>query len=402
MTTMDTGGARGASDTAADSQAAARPRASQRGGTPSLYHLILGSSMLILGMGLVMVLSASSVLSYKVFGSSFTLFSRQALFAALGVVLMFGISRMSVPRIRVLSWLVMGGSMLALVAVLVVGQSVKGQRNWIQIVGPFKVQPSEFAKLAIALWGAQVLATKEKLLDQYRHLIVPLLPVCGLMCLLVVIGGDAGNPLIMATMTAALLFAAGAPLRLFALLGVVGGAAIVALSFHATYRLGRFASWLDPSANAQEGGYQVLQARAGLGTGGWWGVGLGASREKWGSLPEAHTDFIYAVIGEELGLLGTLALLFVIGVLLISGLRLARNTSEPFIRYATTAIVAWFAVQMMLNIGGVLGLLPITGVPLPLVSYGGSSLVPSLMAVGALLAFAKHDARLAAQSTQAD
>jgi len=191
---------------------------------------------------------------------------------------------------------------------------------------------------------------------------------------------------------AAILYVNGAPARLF-----VGGAALVLggvalLSMTKGYRMERFASWLNPENNALTGGWQLLHGKSALGGGGWWGVGLGGSREKWDWLPEAHTDFIYAVVGEELGIVGTLLVLVLFAAIGIAGLRLARRTSDPFVRTASAAVVAWILTQMLLNVGAVLQLIPITGVPLPLVSYGGSSLVPTLVALGMLMSFARAEA----------
>ncbi len=155
----------------------------------------------------------------------------------------------------------------------------------------------------------------------------------------------------------------------------------------------RFTSWLNPGADPQGTGFQVAHGKQALGSGGWWGVGLGGSREKWGTLPEAHTDFIYAVIGEELGILGTISVLILFSAIIIVGIRIARGTNDAFIQIASLGIVTWIMTQAFVNMGAVLGLLPITGVPLPLVSYGGSSLIPTLMALGILMAFAKHEAQ---------
>jgi cell division protein FtsW len=209
---------------------------------------------------------------------------------------------------------------------------------------------------------------------------------------LVVLEGDVGTALILVPMTAAILYVNGAPLRLFALGAAVVLAGIAALSIGAGYRLRRFASWLDPSSDALGSGWQVLHGQSALGGGGWFGVGLGASREKWDWLPEAHTDFIFAVVGEELGIIGSLLVIALFAAIGVAGLRLARVTADPFVRTASAATVAWLLTQALLNLGAVLQLIPITGVPLPLVSYGGSSLVPTLVALGMLMSFARAEA----------
>ena len=357
----------------------------------STYYLVAGATIILLVLGLVMVLSASSIESYRIFGSAYTLFQRQALFAVVGVIGMFILARMSIRFWRSISWGLLGFAFLLLIAVLVIGVEVAGQRNWIDLFGPFRLQPSEFAKLAIILWGADVLTRKQAMLTSWKHLLVPLLPVAGLMIVLVLLENDVGNALLLAGIAASLLFAAGAPLRLFVAFAAVGALGIWLLTLAAPYRMERFSSWLNPGEDRLGIGWQVTQGQYALGTGGLFGVGLGASREKWGNLPEAHTDFIFPVIGEELGIVGTISVLILFGVLAFAILRLSRSTSDPFVRFASAGVGCWIILQAMLNIGAVLGLLPITGVPLPLVSYGGSSLLPTLAAIGMILSFARQE-----------
>ena len=367
----------------------ARPRSEHPMAT---YHVLLGSTLLLLVLGVAMVLSASTVESYRVFGSAYTLWLRQVMFAVVGVVALFLASRMSVAWWRRFAYPLLVFSIASLAIVLVIGHSVAGQKNWIEIAGPFRFQPSEFAKLAIVLWGADLMARKQDLLDQWKHLIIPLVPVVGAILLLILLEGDLGTALVMVPMLAAILYVNGAPARLFVAGGalVLGGVAL--LSMGHSYRLGRFAAWLDPNADAMGTGWQILQGKSALGGGGWFGVGLGASREKWDWLPEAHTDFIYAVVGEELGVVGSLLVIALFAAIGVAGLRLARRTTDPFVRTASAASVAWLLTQALLNIGAVLQLIPITGIPLPLVSYGGSSLVPTLVVLGMLMSFARAEA----------
>ena len=357
----------------------------------STSYLIGGSALLLLILGLVMVLSASSIESYKIFGSAYTLAQRQAMFAVAGVIVMFVLARTNLRFWRFIAWGLLVFAFILLVLVLFIGVEVAGQRNWIEIFGPFRLQPSEFAKLAIVIWGADLLTRKERMLDSWKHLLIPLLPVAGAMILLVLLEGDVGNALLLSVITAGLLFAAGAPLRLFAALGAFGALAIWMLTLAAPYRMERFSSWLNPGEDRLGTGWQITQGQYAMGTGGLFGVGLGASREKWGNLPEAHTDFIFPVIGEELGLVGTVSVLILFGVLAFAIFRLARTTSDPFVRLASAGVGCWITFQAILNIGGVLGILPITGVPLPLVSYGGSSLIPTLAAIGMVLSFARQE-----------
>ncbi len=357
------------------------------------YHLIVGCTTLLLTLGLVMVLSASSVLAYRDFHNSFAIFEKQAIWAIVGVPAMWGVSRLPIRwfRISAVPLLIGAVGLLCLVLVPGIGYSVNGNQNWINFGGPFRVQPSEAAKLALVVWSADVLARKQKLLFQWKHLLVPVLPVTGLLLLLVMLGNDLGTDIILMAIAASLLYVVGAPARLFALLGTVAVSGVVFLSVASPHRLDRFQSWLHPSADTLGTGYQAIQGRFALGSGGWWGLGLGAGREKWGWLPEAHTDFIFAVIGEELGLIGTLAVLILFALVVYAGIRIALRSNDLFVRLAAGGATAWITVQALVNIGAVLGLLPIAGVPLPLVSYGGSALLPMLVALGMLLAFARAE-----------
>jgi len=240
------------------------------------------------------------------------------------------------------------------------------------------------------LWGADLLARKHRLLDQWKHLLVPLVPVGGTVVMLVLLGGDLGTAVILMAILAALLYAAGSPLRLFVVVGAPVALAVAVMVQGRSYRLERITTWLDPSLDPQGAGWQALHGKFALASGGWWGVGLGGSKEKWGGLPEAHTDFIFAILGEELGLLGTVVVLLLFGVVGYAGLRVAVHATDPFVRLASVGVTAWILCQALVNIGAVLGILPITGVPLPLVSYGGSALLPTLLGLGMLLSFARR------------
>ena len=357
----------------------------------SAYYLLMGSALLLLLLGLIMVMSASSIESVRVFGSPYTLAQRQAFFALLGVVAMFFAARTSVQFWRAFAWPLLLAAFGLLVAVLIIGVEVAGQRNWIEIFGPFRLQPSEIAKLALVVWGAEVLSRRSRRLDTWRGVLIPIVPVAVVMMVLVLAEGDFGNTVMLGAILAGILFAAGAPLRVFAVFAAVGAVGVWILSLAAPYRMDRILSWLNPGSDRLGFGWQVTQGQYALGTGGFWGVGLGASREKWGTLPEAHTDFIYPVIGEELGLLGTLIVLALFSLLAFAVFRLSRDTDDSFVRYAAAGVGAWIVVQAVVNIGGVLGLLPVAGVTLPLVSYGGSSLIPTLTAIGMLMAFARQE-----------
>ena len=357
------------------------------------YYLLLGSTILLLVLGLAMVLSASTIVSYNETGSAYTLWFRQVMFAVAGLVAMFMASRMSISTYRKLAYPLLIFSILALLFVLIKGHAVAGQKNWIVLYGPFRFQPSEFAKLAFVLWAGDLMSRKQQLIHQWKHLLIPFVPVGVLMVLLVLAEGDFGTAMIIIPMIGAVLLVNGAPMRLFAV-GTAAALSLVAFqSLLKGYRVDRYTAWLHPEQVAATTGFQVLHARSAMGSGGWFGMGLGASREKWVGLPEAHTDFIYAVVGEELGLFGSLLVIGLFATIVIAGLRMARRTTDPFVRTASAAAVAWIFTQVFLNLGAVLQIIPITGVPLPLVSYGGSSLVPTLFVLGMLMSFARAEAR---------
>ncbi|MDP9394579.1 MAG: putative lipid II flippase FtsW [Actinomycetota bacterium] len=357
------------------------------------YYLLLGATTALLVLGLVMVFSASSVKSYAEHNDSFYFFKRQLVWAGLGLPVLWTASRLPPRAWRALAYVGLIGVTVLLCLVVVSGKAVNGNRNWVA-VGGFQIQPSEFAKIVIVLWAADMLARKQRLLDQWKHLLVPLLPVSCVLIGLVLLGNDLGTALILMAIVAGLLFFAGAPLRLFALLGGLSAGLVVVLSNTAAgaHRLERFRGWWDPEAvDPLRTGWQLQHSKYALASGNWWGLGLGASREKWGGLPEQHTDFIFAIIGEELGLIGTLAVLALFGALGYAGIRVATRTGDPFVRLAAAGVTSWLLVQALVNIGAVTGLLPITGVPLPLVSYGGSALVPTMAALGMLLSFARRE-----------
>ena len=378
----------------------ARPAADQQTGvlhalsrpmTP--YYVLLGATMLLLALGLVMVFSASSVLAYRTTGSSLSIVEKQAMWVAIGLPLMWVASRLPVRAFRAFAYPALISTLGLLLLVAVAGVEVNGNRNWLVVAGPVRLQPSELGKLALVLWGADLLARKQKLIYQWKHLLVPLVPVGGLVTGLVLIGGDLGTAVILIAILGGLLFFAGAPMRLFAAFGALSGAMVLWLAHSHSYRMRRITSWLDPSVDPQGIGWQALHGKYALASGGWWGLGLGGSKEKWGGLPEAHTDFIFAIIGEELGLVGTIAVVLLFAAIGWAGFKVAATAKDPFVHLAAGGVSTWLMVQTLVNVGAVLGVLPITGVPLPLVSYGGSALVPTLLGLGMLMAFARAQAR---------
>jgi cell division protein FtsW len=370
------------------------------------YHLALGSSSMLIALGLMMVLSASSVSAYVSFGDAYYYVKRQSVFGVVGVVGAFLLTRLSHGMLRILSWVGVGlAAVLLILTYTPLGVESGGNRNWLDLGPTFlTIQPAEFAKFAMIIWGADVLDRKDKLLEQPRHLLIPYLPVCSLLILLVVFQGDAGTAVVLASIMVGVLFIVGTPMRVLAVLGLCAVGGVVTLFVTNAERMRRLAAFLDPTADLNGANDQANAGMWAIASGGWWGLGLGASRQKWGGLPVAHSDFIFAVIGEEFGLFGSLIVLALILVLGYAGLRIATRSDEPFRRYVAGGVTVWFMVQALINLAVVLRLLPIAGVPLPLVSYGGSALIANLLALGVLLSCARHepDARrlLASRSTK--
>ncbi|SBW25807.1 putative lipid II flippase FtsW [Protofrankia symbiont of Coriaria ruscifolia] len=381
-------GGRGGDDTRVP--VLARPLAS--------YYLLLFSAGLLLLLGLIMVLSASSVRAFEELGSPYAVFARQATWVGIGMPLLVLSSRLPVRVFRLLAYPTMIVSLVLLLVVLTpqFGKSLNGARRWIEL-GPYTLQPSEIAKLALVLWGADLLVRKRKLLGEWKHLLVPLVPGALLISVLIMLEPDMGTTIVVLTILLTLLWVVGTPLRVFAVINGVILLVGTVLAVREPYRLERLLSYRDPFADAHDTGFQAVQGLYALASGGWWGEGLGASREKWpGLLPNAHTDFILAIIGEELGLLGTLVVVMLFAVLGFAGIRVAHRSTDPFIQLAAAAATGWIIGQALVNMGAVVGLLPITGIPLPLVSFGGSALIPTMLTVGMLLSFARNEPAAAA------
>lgn len=358
------------------------------------YYLILGSTVLLTLFGLIMVLSASSVTSYQDSGSSYTVFITQAAFALLGVIAAVVASRLPITAWKRLAFPVYVLAVLLLAAVIVspFGYSVNGNRNWLRLAG-FTFQPSEFGKLALVLVGAVVLVRKRPLIGRARHALIPyVLPLALVIIVLVMAGQDLGTTLVLGLIVATTLFVAGMRLRVFLAFGALIAAGAVVGVLTRGSRMDRVNAWLGTCPDARTGTcWQKVHGLYAMADGGWWGVGLGASREKWSWLPEAHNDFIFAIVGEELGLPGTLAVLALYLALAFGCYRLIVLSKDNFVRIATAATMVWIIGQAVINIGSVTGLLPIIGIPLPLLSAGGSALITTLLALGMVLSFARNE-----------
>ena len=356
------------------------------------YYVLLGATGLLLAIGLIMVLSASSVDAYRAYGSSYYWVIRQAIWVGIALPLAWLATRLPRRLIRLAAWpvLLVSVLMLALTQVPGLGVAVNGNQNWLAL-GPFQVQPSEIAKFALVVWCADVYARKDRLLDSWRHMLVPVVPVIGLIAVLVLAGGDLGTALVIFAIALGMLWVVGVPARLFVAAVSVVSVAALFLAASSPERLTRITSFANPFKDFQGSGWQAAHGLLGMASGGVLGKGIGASQQKWGNLPYPHTDFIYAVLGEELGLVGTLLVLVLFLAIAWAGLRVAMTTRDLFVRYTSAGVIIWLMAHVMINVGMVLALLPVIGIPLPLVSYGGSSLVPELVALGLVMGFARSE-----------
>jgi cell division protein FtsW len=337
----------------------------------------------LVAFGLVMVYSATSASAALANGDPAYFLKRQAGYALLGLVLMVVVSRIEYRILRRLAPILIVTSLALLLGVLALGQAVNGARRWIS-VGPAVFQPSELAKLALAIWAAAYLTRKrppQRLADLWR----PIGLLTTVFCVLLLAEPDLGTAIVILLMLAAMLLVAGTPVRtLGAGISIAGAVSLLAVWFE-PYRRARLFSFINPWQDAQGAGYQTVQAIIGLGSGGIFGRGLGQSIEKANFLPEAHTDMIFAIIGEELGLVGATAVILAYAAFAYAGLRIALSCKDPFGKRLAAGLTVLVCGQAAINLAAVMGIAPLTGIPLPFVSYGGSSLVVGLASVGILL-----------------
>jgi cell division protein FtsW len=355
------------------------------------YYLLVGASLLLLVIGLVMVLSSSSVESLAGGDSPYAVFFSQAQYALMGLPLMWLASRVRPGTYQRLAWPLLGVGVVAQMLVYTpLGAGKGGNQGWI-VVGGFSAQPAEALKLALVVWLGMILVRKQPMFDDWKHAAVPALPVAGGAIGLVLLGHDLGTAMIIIILVAGALFVAGVPMRIFAGAGVLAAVGVAALAITSDNRVGRIMDWFSGDCDPSAGCYQTKHGMQALATGGWAGLGLGQSREKWSYLPEAHNDFIFAIIGEELGLIGTLLVLALFGVLAFAMFRVVARHRDPFAQIVTGGVAAWIIGQALVNMGVVAGLLPVIGVPLPLVSAGGSALITTLVALGVVISFARTE-----------
>ena len=353
---------------------------------------VLAALITVLNMiGLIMVLSASSVASVREGHGAWSYFEKQAMWTTLGVPALLLCLMVSMDFWRKFVKAALAVSIAGLCAVLAVGHEVNGATRWVG-AGPIQLQPSEFAKFGLLLYVADVLDRRSRDIDDWRQGLRPVVIVLAVVAGLVMLQPNLGTTIIIAAMVLSMLWAAGAPILGIGITTIAGAIAAIGAVAYTPFRRTRFLRFLNPWADPSNTGLQNIQSMVGLANGGLLGRGLGRSTAKWGFLPYAHTDFIFAIIGEEFGLVGALTVVLLFAGLGMVGAFIALRARDRFSMLVATGITAWFTVQALMNIGAVIGVMPITGVPLPFVSFGGSSLLTTLAATGMLLNIARHPA----------
>jgi len=360
---------------------------------PTVETVLITAVVVLCSLSVVMVYSASSVYAQKAFGNTWAILARHGVYVAIGAALAVTAARLPlrVWRDR-LAGLLLTVSFVALAVIQIPGMplapEVNGASRWIRL-GPLGFQPSDLAKLALVLWLARLLALHQSeigttdLLKRALYVFVP-------MAALVMLGNDLGTTVLLGVIFMSMWFLAGAPLGQVGTLGAAMlGGALLATTLLEGFRVSRVMAFLHPSAHTSGTGYQTLQSQIGFATGGFWGAGPGASRAKWGFLPEAHTDFILAVIGEELGVVGTVAVIASLCAVVASGIVIGIRSKDPFGRFVAFGISTWLAVQALINVMVSVGAMPTKGIPLPFVSYGGTAMILALLAVGVLLSVSR-------------
>lgn len=366
----------------------------------SAYYLILGSVSILSALGIVMVLSASSVQALSESGNSFSVVFRQVIFLGISIFLCW-----LAINLKQRLWLLQARfALIVSICFLIIpqftflGKEVGGNRNWIEI-GNFSIQPSEFAKFGLILWCALVLKKNDLQIEKtgINNPVPRLLPGILMIMGFILVGRDLGTATVVAGIVCGILFVSGVSIRHFATLFAIIALGAIALIATNQTRLSRLAAFSDPFSeeNFKSAGWQQAHSLMGLASGGIFGSGLGSGKQKWGNLPAAHTDFIFSVIGEELGLLGTLVVLFLFATLILSIFRVALRAENTFDRYVIAGIGSWIVIQVLMNIGSVISVLPVVGVTLPFISYGGSSLIATFVAIGYVLGVLKRDPEIA-------
>ncbi|UUT35203.1 putative lipid II flippase FtsW [Microbacterium elymi] len=357
---------------------------------PSEFLLIASTALLLTGFGLVMVLSATSAVGTANGDAPYESLIKQSVFAVIGIPLMFIASRFTIGFWKRMAWPVLiGATAFQMLVFTPLGVDNDGNTNWIKIAG-LQAQPSEFLKLALALWMGYVLFRKQTLLGLWRHVFIPVVPVSVAVMATVLAGHDLGTVSILVLVVLAALFFSGVKLRIFVIPLILAAGALVAFAVTSPNRMGRIMSFLDPvCTDYYNACYQPLHGIWGLASGGVFGLGLGNSKQKYDWLPAASSDYIFSIVGEEMGMIGCCVVLLLFALFAVGAFHIVRKTDDPFVRIVAGAITVWIVGQALLNVAVVLRLAPALGVPLPFMSQGGTSLVSVLIACGVLLSFAR-------------
>lgn len=377
--------------TAARRVARTRAERSQRATRRSVLLLVPVALLLIVGLGAL--LSASSVVSLQETGASDNLFyfKRQLAWAVAAIAVLLVTMRIPHRAYERAALPIFAVSILGLVLVRLIGVERGGAQRWIEF-GPISIQPSEFAKFGVVVFLAMVLARREAVMTSFGHFFWPVAGSLGLVGFLVMLQPDLGTLLLIGAAAFAVMLASAIPLRWVGATALIGAGASLILTRTEAYRWDRITAFLDPFADRLDTGFQAVQSLVALGTGGWFGIGLGLSRARWSFLPNAHTDFIFAIVGEETGFAGSMVVVGLFMLFTVVGTIIALRAPDRFGRLLGIGIVAWISAQAIINIGGAAALLPITGIPLPFMSFGGSALVTNMAAVGVLLSIARNPA----------
>jgi cell division protein FtsW len=371
-------------------RAAARTKTEQRTTNARIAALMLAPIAILTVIGLGATMSASAIIGKEQYDDKFFFFTSQLIWVGLGVVVLLLATRVRYQWYRRLAIPIFLLSVVGLIAVLQFGVVRGGSRRWIELGSWGSIQPSEFAKFGVIAFLAMVMEKKEKLLTDFWHFLVPVAASLGLVGVLMLKQPDLGTALVIFGAAVTVITVSAAPLRYVIATTVVGTALGTLMALAEPYRRARVLSFLDPFNDKLGDGWQVVQSQLALGTGGIFGVGLGASRARWSFLPNAHTDFIFAIIGEETGFAGGLIVLVLFAWLTVVGISISYRAPDRFGRLLASGLVAWLSLQALVNIGGVVGALPVTGMPLPFVSYGGSALLTVMGAAGILVNIARQ------------
>lgn len=369
----------------------ARAIETNRAAISSTGYGLAAVTLIMFLYGMVMIFSASAGLSFHIHGSSYYYLLRQAIWFGVGVVAMVALAYTDYHRVAEISPAILVASMVALAAVPFIGTEAYGSKRAITM-GPLVFQPSEPVKMALVIFAAYVFSRRRRKPESWRDICMPVLAVTVLACILIILEPDLGSMFIAGIAVLALIYLAGAPLHRLALLALLGTSATALFIFTSSYRKARFFAFVDPWSVPREGGFHIIQSMVALGSGSVSGLGLGMSRQKFLYLPNAHTDFIFSIIGEEMGLIGTMAVLGLFAAFIYLGVKVARGAPDRLGRLMAMGITFLVGIQALVNMGAATGVIPITGVTLPFFSYGGSSLVICMCMAGILINISRREA----------